>query len=311
MSKFTSFVVGSEGQDGRILFDALAAQGRKPLGIGRGRTRGESPWRRKPVEIQNAEQVCALVREFKPAEIYYLAAFNHSSTARLPNEAELFRRSHEVHVAGLVNFLEAIRRFSPATRLFYAASAHVFGRPKTRVQNEKTSIKPVTIYGMTKAAGLEACRFYRRRHGVFASVGILYNHAQGPGFAARKIVRGVADILRGRSKKLVLGNLDAKIDWGYAPDYVEAMQAILRHGAADDFIVASGKARSVRQFVRTAFARAGLDWRGLVKEDRGLLTREKTTLVGNPGKLKRLTGWCPRVSFERMIEILLKGEGVS
>ena len=311
MSKFASFVVGSEGQDGRILFDALAAQGRKPLGIGRRRTRCESPWRRKPVDIRSAAQVCALVREFKPAEIYYLAAFNHSSTARLPKEAVLFRRSHEVHVAGLVNFLEAIRRFSPATRLFYAASAHVFGRPKTRMQDEKTPIRPVSIYGITKAAGLEACRSYRRRHGVFAAVGILYNHAQGPGFAARKIVRGVADIQRGRCKKLVLGNLDARIDWGYAPDYVEAMQAILRHRTAQDFIVASGKARSVRQFVRTAFSRAGLDCRAFVKEDRRLLTREQATLVGNPRKLKRLTGWRPRVSFEQMIEILLKAEGVS
>ena len=307
MGRFGSVVVGADGQDGRILYDALAAQGRTPLGIARGRTR---PWRRGPVDILRAPEVFSLVRDLKPAEIYYLAAFNHSSTARLPDDVELFRRSYRAHVEGVVHFLEAVRRFSPATRLFYAASSHVFGRPKTRVQTERTPLDPATVYGITKAAGLQACRFYRRRYGVFASVGILYNHAQGPGFVSNKIVRGVAEILRGRRKELVLGDLDAKTDWGYAPDYVEAMQAILRHDAAEDFIVASGKGRSVRQFARAAFSRAGLDWRAFVKEEPRLMTRERTALVGDPRKLMRLTGWRPRVPFERMIEILLKAEGV-
>ena len=310
MSKFASIIVGSDGQDGRLLYDALVAQGRTPLGIARGKMRGERSWRRRPVDILRAPEVFKLVRELKPAEIYYLAAFNHSSTARLPNDVELLRRSYEVHVAGAVHFLEAIRRFSPTTRFFYAASAHVFGRSKARVQNERTPIDPTTVYGLTKAAGLQACRLYRRRYGVFASVGILYNHAQGPGFLSRKIIRGVVDILRGRNKRLVLADLDAKTDWGYAPDYVEAMQAILRHDEAEDFIVASGQQHSVRQFVRTAFSRAGLDWRSFVTVEPRLLTREKTTLVGDPRKLMRLTGWRPRVSFEGMIKILLQAEGV-
>lgn len=310
MGKFGAIVVGSEGQDGRLLYDALAAQGRRPLGIARGRVRSESPWRGKSVDILRVPEVFKLVRAFRPAEVYYLAAFNHSSTDRLPDEVELFRRSYDAHVVGVVHFLEAIRRFSPATRLFYAASAHIFGRPKGRVQDERTPIDPVTVYGITKAAGLQACRLYRRRHGVFAAAGILYNHAQGPAFLSRKIARGVAEIVRGRRKDLVLGDLDAQTDWGYAPDYVEAMQAVLRHRVAEDFIVASGKARSVRQFARAAFSRAGLDWRKYVREEPRILTRERMTLVGDPRKLTRLTGWRPRVSFERMIEILLESEGV-
>jgi GDPmannose 4,6-dehydratase len=308
--KFGAIIVGSEGQDGRILFDALAAQGRKPLGIARGRMRSESPWRRSPVDILRAREVFELVRDLKPAEVYYLAAFNHSSTDRLPDNVELLRRSHEAHVAGTLNFLEAIRLFSPATRLFYAASSHVFGRPKTRVQNERSPLAPETIYGVTKAAGLLACGLYRRRYGVFASAGILYNHEHGPGFVSRKIIQGVADILNGRCKELILGDLNATADWGYAPDYVEAMQAILRHDAADDFVVAGGKGRSVRQYARTAFSLAGLDWRSYVKEDPRLLTRKTAALVGDARKLKRLTGWRPRVTFERMIAILLAAEGV-
>ncbi len=165
------------------MYDALVAQ--VPGAFGdrlRGRMRSERPWRRRPVDILRAPDVFRLVRDLKPAEIYYLAAFQgDSSTARLPDDVELFRRSYEVHVAGVVHFLEAIRRFSPATRLFYAASSHVFGRPKARVQDERAPIDPTSVYGITKAAGLQACRLYRRRYGVFASVGVLYSHAHRPG----------------------------------------------------------------------------------------------------------------------------------
>lgn len=291
-------IVGSGGQDGRLLRALLESKGCEVVGITRGGT----------VDVSRPRQVQGFIARHKPSEVYYLAAFHHSSEDPPIDPLELFRRSDETHVSGLVNCLEAIRRSSRKTRLFYAASSHVFGSAAGGTQDESTPLDPDNVYGITKAAGMMACRYYRRRHGVFASVGILYNHEstlRDEKFVSRKIVQAARRIKEGRQKTLVLGDLSAEADWGYAPDYVEAMRLILALPKPDDFVVASGEKRSVREFVRLAFGKLGLDWRKHVREDRGVLTKRKAALLGSPRKLMRATGWKPSVDFEGLVDALL------
>ncbi|MEK7691902.1 MAG: GDP-mannose 4,6-dehydratase, partial [Bdellovibrionota bacterium] len=221
-----------------------------------------------PVDVRKPERVLDLVKRFKPDEIYYLAAYHHSSQEAAIAGAQMHRRSWEVNVLGLVNFLEAMKAHRPAARLFYAASARVFGDVGGGRANEKTGLAPNDVYGITKAMGLMVCRLYRRHHGLFASVGILFNHEsslRAPIYVTRKIVQAAAAIKKGRAKELVLGSLDDEIDCGYAPDFARAMLAIVGRGRADDFIVSSGKKHSIREFVSTAFSALGLDWRQYVR----------------------------------------------
>ncbi len=302
-------IIGCDGQDGRLLYDLLSRKGYALLGIARGRTRSNMSHRKRPIDISKARSVFDLVRRFQPHEIYYLAAFHHSAQDSPMDLLKLFQKSQEVHVLSLVNFLEAVRRFSKTTRLFYAASSHVFGSPKAPVQDETTPLAPNNVYGITKAAGLMTCRHYRDQHGLFASVGILYNHESSlrdPGFVSQKIVQGAINIRKGRQDRLVLGNLAAEVDWGYAPDYVEAMHRILNHSKADDFVISSGEKHTVRDFVKRVCARLGLDWRSCVRENRGVLTKQTMSLVGSSQKLMRLTGWKPSVDFEGLVESMLK-----
>jgi len=304
-------IVGSEGQDGRLLYELLARKGYGLVGISRGALRSNISGWRNPVDISKGQAVLDLIEKLKPDEVYYLAAFHHSAQDLPIENGELFWKSFEVHVLSLVHFLEGIRRFSRSTRIFYAASSHIFGAPKAAVQDESTRIAPNNVYGITKAAGLMTCRLYRERHGVFASVGILYNHEsplRDPRFVSRKIVQGILNIKRGKQKKLILGDLSSVVDWGYAPDYVEAMRRILGHSQADDFIVATGKKHTVGDFFRIACASLGLNWKACVEVRPGVLTKKKTVLVGNPRKLTRATGWKPSVTFQEMIEALLKAE---
>lgn len=290
-----SIIVGCRGQDGRLLEALLRRKGDRPVGIGR----------EGPVDVRDAARVAAFVKRQRPDEIYYLASYQHSSQERPPEAAELHRRSWEVNVLGLVNVLEAMRLHSPKTRLFYASSSRVFGEPGRPRVDEKTPLAPLDAYGVSKATGMAVCRLYRRRHGLFASSGILFNHdapGRDPKFVSGKIVRAVAAIKAGRQKNLVLGRLDDKIDWGAAADAVEAMVAILRRArGADDFVISTGRTHSVRDFVAAAFAAAGLDWRRYVGVDPALLSAPRKPFVGSHLKLTRVTGWRPRTSFEAMV----------
>ncbi|RVX44570.1 GDPmannose 4,6-dehydratase [Nonomuraea polychroma] len=297
-----SVVIGAEGQDGTLLCELLAARGDDVTPVGR-----QGP------DITSPEEVTDLVRKEEPDEIYLLAAVQHSSQGVPGDPAGLARRSYEVNTLPVVFFAEAIRRHSPHTRLFYAASSHVFGEPTEPIQDESTPLRPASVYGITKAAGLLHCRAYRES-GFFVSAGILYNHEsplRRPEFVTRKIVQAVARIQREGDGQVTLGRLSAVVDWGYAPDYVAAMTAILAASEPGDFIVASGQGHTVGDFAQTAFALAGLDWSRHVREDPGVLTRGGTTLIGNPAKLRRLTGWRPTVDFTGMIRKLLEAEGVT
>ncbi len=307
-----AIIVGNCGQDGRILFDRLSHDGYALLGIGRESLATCGTPFQGVLNILDAPAISAAVRQFQPDEVYYLAAYHHSSEDKsLANTRDLFARSHDVHVVGLLNFLEAIRTEQPRARLVYAASSHVFGDPATPTQDENTPLRPLCVYGITKTTGIHVCRMYRQSHGVGASAAILYNHEspyRRADFLSQRIVRGAVAIQQGQAQELVLGDLSARVDWGYAPDYVDAMVRILALPEASDFLVATGEPHTVAELAATAFAALGLDWRAHVREDPTLLARRRMELVGNSRLLREQTSWRPSVTFETMIGILLRAE---
>jgi GDPmannose 4,6-dehydratase len=296
-----ALVVGCDGQDGRLLHENLSRKAYAVTGVGR-----------RTLDITDRQAVLDLVGGVSPDEIYYLPAVHHSSeNLTEADDAGLFRESFAVHVSALIHFLDAMRRAAPRSRLFYAASSHVFGDDAPAPQDESTPFDPSGIYGITKAAGVQSCRYYRARHGLFVSTGILYNHEsplRAPSFVSKKIVNAAIRIRDHEQETLRLGALAAEVDWGYAPDFVEAFHRILGLDRADDFVIATGEKHSVGEFVEIAFSRLGLDWKNFVEEDNNLLRKTVTTRIGNPEKLMRATGWRPSVSFARMVELLL-GEG--
>ena len=309
-----ALIIGCNGQDGRLLQESLASKDYQVTGIERpAADRAAGDWRLS-LDIADARSVFDLIKSSVPDEIYYLAAYHHAAeNIPLQGDLDLFNRSFQVHVHALVNFLEGMRLFAKDTKLFYAASSHVFGYTLTEPQDEQTPFNPKCIYGITKTAGIHACRFYRNQHRLFISSGILFNHEsryRKPIFVTKKIILGAINIKKGLQDELVLGNLSSEVDWGYAPDYVEAFQKILRAPVPDDFVVATGMKHTVRDFVEIVFNYLGLDWRQYVREDRAIIAKSGATLVGNPQKLMRTTGWKPSVDLAEMIKLLLREEGI-
>jgi len=304
-------IVGANGQDGTLLYQLLEKKGYQIVGIGRSRTTtNTTAWNDMGhVDIGNFTQVLALLKKVQPDEVYHLAAVHHSSEDPVVDPVPLLEQSYSVNVHSLMNFLEAIRRVSPKTRLFYAASSHLFGNPATVPQDETTLINPVSIYGITKASGMYLCRSYRTMYNIFASVGILYNHEswlRGEQFVSRKIVEGAVRCKRDPGHRVVLGDLASAVDWGYAPDYVDAMHRILSLEKPDDFIIASGEQHTVEEFARIAFETLGLDWQNFVDVQSGIITRRAVPLIGNPAKLVQKTGWKRSMDFPKMVETLVK-----
>jgi GDPmannose 4,6-dehydratase len=308
-----SIIVGGEGQDGRLLREHLRRGGREVMSIGRCSTQSEPPRELRPVDILDATAVTTLISAIRPTEVYYLPAYHHAAEAAPPEPGELLRRSFSIHVDGLVNFLEAIRTTSPTTRLFYAGSSHIFGEAAGPMQDESTPLQPRCAYGISKAAGVHCCRWYRSAHGVFASVGILYNHEsplRREQFVSQKIVRAAVAAARGRREKLVLGDLSAQIDWGYAPDFVDAMTRIMALKQPDDFVVATGEAHSVGEFAGIAYEALGLNAADHVEEDRSILRKHPLTLIGESSKLRAAAGWKPSTTFVQMVQALVRAAQV-
>jgi GDPmannose 4,6-dehydratase len=301
------------GQDGVYLTELLSDKGYEVHGIDANGVVRLARNAAADVNINNKAAVLGLLADTKPDEIYYLAAFHQSSEGISEDPHELIQRSFEVNTLGLNHFLYGIVKASAKSRLFYAASSRVFGRPEGPVQDEQTPFDPVCPYGISKASGAWLCRLYRHDFGVYSSVGILYNHEsprRTAAFVSSKIVKAAVAIKKGMQSKLVLGSLDALVDWGYAPDYVNAMWTILQSNQPEDFVIASGTLHSVREFVQAAFGMVGLECDEYVTEDTRTLSkgRSQSTLCGNSRKLQSQTGWRPQVSFERMVRTMVEAE---
>jgi GDPmannose 4,6-dehydratase len=213
-----------------------------------------------------------------------------------------------VHVHGFGHVLQALVAAAPACRVFYAASSRVFGAGGGAMVDESTPHRPDDSYGVTKAAAMLLADHYRRVHGLFVACGILFNHEsplRGAQFVTQRVVRGLVAIARGEATRLEVGSLEARVDWGYAPDYTRAMQAMLEASAPGDFVVATGTMHSVRDLVAIAAEHLGLDWQQVVFETGDLLQRGTQELCGNAARLQAATGWSPRIAFPDMVRLLV------
>jgi GDPmannose 4,6-dehydratase len=308
-------IFGDTGQDGTLLFNRLRRESCEVLGIGQTGIRhslDQTSGYSRSVNIIDRAAIEHVIRLFLPDTIFYLAAYHHSAEEPyFGDDADLYLRSHDVHVRGLLNVLEAIKGCIPRARIFYAASSHCFGASSTTLQDESTPLRPFSPYGITKTAGVQLCRMYRYSYGVHASVGFLYNHEsplRQTTFLSSKIVRRAVEIYRGGHSRLAIGDLSARVDWGFAPDYVEAMIRILRLNSADDFVIATKESHSVEEFVEIAFTHLGIDWRDHVEVRPSLIVKRPIELVGDNTKLRTETGWSPSVSFRDMVRLLVDAE---
>tara|TARA_B100000315_G_scaffold235405_1_gene250315 strand:- start:335 stop:1282 length:948 start_codon:yes stop_codon:yes gene_type:complete len=305
-------IVGSKGQDGQLLKELLQRRKYPIIGFDVDSVDSTSSLWEEKVDISSFLQVSQLIQQVKPSQVYYLAAHHHSSEDQLGDLSDLIEKSYKVNVFSYLNFLESIKRFSSETRIFYAASSHIYGNPKDPVQDESTEFNPKSIYAITKLDGLLLSRYYRKKYSVFSSVGILYSHEssfRSNSFVSKKIVKTAVEIKNGLSNELVIGDINAQVDWGYAGDYVKAMVKMLDQNKPNDFVIASGERVKLKDFISIVFDYLDLDWKEFVRESPELLTRNTAnSLCGNPGKLMDQTGWKPTVSLEELARLMVDYE---
>lgn len=304
-------VTGVTGQDGGYLVERLLVEGATVHGLVHLEDQNTEQFRRRypsvvlhTADLRDGQRLQDVLAVSSPTEVYNLAGI--SSVALSWREPVL---TAEVTGVGPVRLMQALRehaeRTGTAPRFLQASSAEIFGAPESSPQDETTPIRPVSPYGAAKAYAHHMVAAFRAQ-GLHACTVILYNHEsprRPTTFVTRKITRTVAQIASGRGSELVMGNLDARRDWGWAPDYVEAMVRAMRHPAADDYVVATSEEHSVRDFIAVAFGRVGItDWEPYVRTDPDLLRPlDAAALVGNAHKAREVLGWAPTVSFEDVV----------
>lgn len=311
----TALITGITGQDGSYLAELLLAKGYRVVGVVR-RASTENFERivhlRDRVELRQADlldqlSLIELVRDVAPDEVYNLAAQSF-----VPTSWQQPVLTAEFDAVGVTRVLEAVRLVAPGARFYQASSSEMFGKVRESPQRETTPFHPRSPYGVAKVYGHHITVNYRESYGLHASCGILFNHEsprRGLEFVTRKVSDGVARIASGRATGLVLGNLAARRDWGFAGDYVEAMWRMLQQAEPDDYVVATGESHTVRELVELAFGVVGLRWQDHVREDPSLLRRaEVDTLVGDAGKARRTLGWTPTVAFPALVEMMVRAD---
>lgn len=258
-------------------------------------------------DLLDQSSITSIVARTEPDEIYNLAAQSF-----VPTSWDQPVLTGEFTALGVTRILEAVRAVNRKIRFYQASSSEMFGKVEAVPQNERTPFHPRSPYGVAKVYGHWIAINYRESYGIHACSGILFNHEsprRGREFVTRKISDGVARINLGLAKELRLGNLEARRDWGYAPDYVRAMWMMLQQPEPDDYVIATGRTHSVADFVRAAFAVADLDWeRYVVVDPRFYRPAEVDLLTGDASKAQRVLGWEPEVSFERLVELMVEAD---
>jgi GDPmannose 4,6-dehydratase len=258
-------------------------------------------------DLSDSVNLVKLLYELKPDEIYHLGAQSHVRVS-----FDIPEYTADVTGVGTIRILEAIREVGVRSRFYQASSSEMFGKAQQVPQTETTPFWPRSPYGVAKVFSFWATVNYRESYGLCASNGILFNHEsprRGETFVTRKISRAVAAIKHGLQQELFLGNLDAKRDWGYAPEYVEGIWRILQRDEGDDFILAIGETHSVREFVETAFSHVDLDWKEFVKHDsRYERPAEVELMMGDASKAKRILDWEPKVRFHELVQIMVDAD---
>lgn len=298
--KRKAIIVGANGQDGRHLSAFLSDLGYDVFGV-----------TRQNIDILIRSEVDDLVSSFQPNEIYFLAAYHHSSEMRFETDAEVFEKSNAVHTVGVVHFLDAVSRLSPETRVFYASSSHIYPGNGLVPIDEGMQARPQSFYALTKYNGMLACQYFREQKNVYVSCGVLFNHESSlrpDHFLSRKIAIAAAAVSHRKANSLELGSMEAVVDWGYAPDYVDAMWRILQIDNALDFIVATGEPHTVREFAEIAFRYVGLEYKNHIRLNPNLLSKSVEARIGNPKRLFAETGWVSTRTFSEMVENMVQNE---
>jgi GDPmannose 4,6-dehydratase len=316
-----AIITGITGQDGSYLAELLLSKGYEVHGI----IRRASTFHTQRIDhiyedpnqpsvklflhygdLSSSEWLLNLIYSYAPDEVYHLAAQSHVRVS-----FDMPEYTGDITGTGTTRLLEAIRRSGRKTRFYQASSSEMFGSAPPP-QSETTPFQPRSPYAAAKVYSYWMTRIYREGHKLFASNGILFNHEsprRGETFVTRKISRGVAAILAHKQSELFLGNLDAKRDWGYAPEYVEAIWQMLQQGAAGDMVLGTGEAHSVREFAEEAFAYAQLDWKKYVKtSERYFRPLDVDILIADTTKASEQLGWQPRVHFKELVAIMVDAD---
>lgn len=311
----TALITGITGQDGAYLAKFLLDKGYKVLGTFR-RLSTPNFWRLiyldiidkvelVPADLIDATSLIEAMNKAELDEIYHLAAQSFVSSS-----FDQPVGTGEITGLGVSRILEAVRGSNPKIKFYQASTSELYGNGNLEPQTENSSFQPVSPYAVAKLYGYWMTRIYREGYGMFACNGILFNHEsplRSLEFVTRKISNAVAKIALGLENELKLGNLEAKRDWGYAPDYVESMWLILQQDKPDDYVIATNESHMVKEFVEKAFNVAGLDWQKYVKADEALLRPvDVNFLQGNYSKAKKLLGWEPKVKFNELVKIMVK-----
>lgn len=311
-----ALITGINGQDGSYLAEYLLDRGYEVYGVVR-RSSVENTEKMRnilsfserihivPCSLENALSVYKLFVKVQPDECYHLAASSFVSYALEDDLSIMMNNFTTTH-----NILSSIVETCPSCRMYFAGSSEIFGNVKEAPQSEKTAYNPRSVYGISKMAGHSLIKNYRERYNVYACTGFTYNHEsprRGYTFVTRKITSFVAGVVFGAANKLELGNLDAVRDWGYAPEYVEAMHKMLQRDTPKDYVIATGSLHSVRELLEIAFGKVGLDYREYIHVNEAFLRPEgEIPLVGNPSAIYQDLGWKARKGIEEIISDMVE-----
>lgn len=314
----TAFITGVTGQDGAYLARLLLDKGYRVVGMKRrtsliNTTRIDELFQNPNFVLEygnmtDSSSLLKLLHKHKPDEIYNLAAQSHVRVSfEVPEETV------EVAGNGVLKLLEAYRTICPESRFYQASSSEMYGDNPEHPQNEETRMTPASPYACAKLFAHNLCRNYRESYGLHISCGILFNHEsglyRGETFVTRKISLAAANIALGRQQFIELGNLEAKRDWGFAGDYVKAMQLMLQQPKGDDYVVATGETHTVREFYEEAFTHIGLDpYKHLKINSRLFRPHEVPLLLGDASKAKRVLGWEPEVTFKGLVKMMVDAD---
>jgi len=311
----TALITGITGQDGSYLAELLLGKGYRVVGVVR-RTSHDSYERIQhlvgqveivPADLLDQHSLQSVVQAAAPDEVYNLAAQSF-----VPTSWSQPVLTGEFTALGVTRLLDALRLAKPDARFYQASSSEMFGKVRETPQCETTPFHPRSPYGVAKCYGHYLTVNYRESYGLYAVSGILFNHEsprRGLEFVTRRISDGVARIKLGLAKELKLGNLDARRDWGFAGDYVDAMWRMLQQPQPDDYVIGTGVQHSVRECCEAAFGHAGLDWRAYVAHDRALeRPAEVDTLLADPSKARQQLGWRPQVDFDHLMRMMVDAD---
>jgi GDPmannose 4,6-dehydratase len=303
-------ITGHLGQDGSFLRENLARQGEEVIGLGRDSVDFFDAHGVKVREKTRPKNLSVLVEAHEIEAVYHLASDNSSSEVvrrGRPSSASPFA-GNVGELAEYEMLLAGVERFNRECKVFYAGSSHVFSPGPVRDITEKTPFSPVSTYGWVKAAGIGLSRKYRKERGLFVSSGILFNHEsvkRSSSFLTARVINEAISVSRGTGYIVTVGNLEARVDWGHAEDFVRAFETIMNHPTPEDFIVATGYTHSVKEFVEIVFDELGLDFRRHIVTDGSMVRADRNIEKANPSRLFDLTSWRPSQDFDRFVRRLV------